>query len=733
MLALRPTFSESWYRVATLKVRLRPGAQISRQFYRGEPWYVVRDPAGNQYHRLSDAAYRFVGLLDGRRSVAQAWELVGGQLDDAAPTQPEVIQILSQLHAANLIEADITPDADVLLRRYKQMERRRLQGRLMNFLFPRIPLWDPDRFVKRWMPLGRLVFSRTGLAVWIVLIIAALARLGPRWTELQTAASHATDPSNWFYLWLTFVITKLLHEVGHAVACRRFGGEVHEMGIMFLVFIPTPYVDASSAWGFQSPWARATVGAAGMYVELFFAAIMAFIWAGTNETQTINALAYNAMLIASVSTVLFNANPLLRYDGYYMLSDMLEIPNLSQKSREYALGLIKRHVFRLKQQQALPPLKQRAWLLTYYIASGIYRMFIGLLIIVMVSDRVPVLGVLMAIGGLVTWLVVPIFKLFRYLTIEPELHRKRGRAWAFTGGVVAAAVVLAGMIWFPAKVWTQAILEPEQREMIRMDYDGFVQQILTTDEASVKKGQVLLVCSNPELDSQITQTQAKLEANRLHMQLAMTADQTQRQIDEDQVKVLQAHLDELTARRDALTIRAPFDGEFISPMVQHLQGRYLKRGEDIGLVATMHRLEARCPVAQVDAGFFEHFKNRESELKPGEVDDQTSIRLAGDISTIIHPVGPPMAIPGAQPQLPHPSLGFSGGGPVATDPKDEKGVRTAAPEFEVVIKVDNADGHLRAGQRVYIRFSVGRETLWDYGERHVRQLLQERSIGAVWS
>src|SRR2546423_12320208 len=122
MAQLRPTFSESWYRVTGLKARLRGSTQISRQHSRGERWYVVRDPAGNQYHRLSSAAYRFVGLLDGSRTVGEAWDLVGGQLADDAPTQPEVIQILSQLHAANLLEANITPDAGVLLRRPKQLQ-----------------------------------------------------------------------------------------------------------------------------------------------------------------------------------------------------------------------------------------------------------------------------------------------------------------------------------------------------------------------------------------------------------------------------------------------------------------------------------------------------------------------------------------------------------------------------------------------------------------------------------
>jgi putative peptide zinc metalloprotease protein len=410
-LQLRPTFSESWYRVAELRAKLRSSAHIFRQFYRGERWYVVRDPAGNQFHRLSDAAYRFVGLLDGRRTVAEAWELVGGQLADDAPTQPEVIQILSQLYSANLLEADISPDATVLLRRHKQLQKRQMQGRLMNVLFPRIPLWDPDRFLKRWMPVMGLLLSKFGAILWMVVVAAGLFILTSRgWDKLFAATSSATDPGNWFFLWVTFVLIKFIHECGHAFACRRFGGEVHEMGIMFLVFVPTPYVDASTAWAFASRWQRMFVGAAGMIFELFVASIMAFVWANTNETSIWNQLAFNAMLIASVTTIIFNANPLLRYDGYYMLSDWLEIPNLQQRSTEYALGLIKRHIFRVKLQQPLPPLGQRAWMLVYAICSSIYRVFVGIAIILFVAFKVPVLGVLMAIGGVVTWLVMPVVK-----------------------------------------------------------------------------------------------------------------------------------------------------------------------------------------------------------------------------------------------------------------------------------------------------------------------------------
>src|SRR3954466_5049776 len=212
MLQLRPTFSESWYRVVTLKPKLRASAQISRQFYRGERWYVVRDPAGNQFHRLSDAAYKFVGLLDGTRTVGEAWDLVGGQLADDAPTQPEVIQILSQLYAANLIETDIPPDATVLLRRHKQFQKRQWQGRLMNILFPRIPIWDPDRVLKKWMPVGKFLMSPLGAIVWLAVVIAAVVMMVPHWGEFQKdysdALSIGSNPEKAAYLFIMFWLLK---------------------------------------------------------------------------------------------------------------------------------------------------------------------------------------------------------------------------------------------------------------------------------------------------------------------------------------------------------------------------------------------------------------------------------------------------------------------------------------------------------------------------------------------
>lgn len=732
MLQLRPTFSESWYRVATLKPRLRVGAEISRQFYRGERWYVVRDPAGNQFHRLSDPAYRFVGLLNGRRTVAEAWDLVGGQLADDAPTQPEVIHVLSQLYAANLLETDITPDAMVLLRRHKQISKRKVQGRLMNVLFPRIPLWDPDRFLRRWMPVARILFSKFGAIVWLVVMVAALATVLPQWTQLKLSAAHAIDLQNnlenLFYLYGTFVVIKLIHELGHAFACRRFGGECHELGIMLLVLVPTPYVDASTAWAFPSKWQRIFVGAGGMIVELFFAALCAFVWRNTNEATypLIKQLAYNAMFIASVSTIIFNANPLLRYDGYYILSDLLEIPNLRQKSTEYALGIIKRHVFSLKLPTPLPPPGQRVWLFTYAIASSIYRVFVGVVIILIVTWKVPVLGVLMALGGIVTWVFVPVGKLGRYLLLDPELHRKRRRAIGFSLGIAAAVILLVGIIRFPVHVDFAGIVQPDdpqspsgmvQSGELKAGGDGRVIAIHAQDGQVVNAGQPILELTNPAVKHDVDQAVAKVAEFNARIRQAGATDLIELAKDRGDLVLWQEKLQQAQQRADELKVTAPFAGRLIAPHLRELSNTFLSRGDEIGSVAVLDKLVIKGDIDQKDSQLVQGLKNFNVEVRLAGLPEKTFV---GGAVTL-----PPAAVS----NVAHPSLGPAGGGDIQVDPHDPKGLQMQTPQFEARVKLDNPDEQFYPGQRAYVRLTLARRPLaWQWTRRFM-QLLQTNDTG----
>jgi putative peptide zinc metalloprotease protein len=747
MLQLRPTFSESWYRVVNLRARLRPSAQISRQYYRGERWYVVRDPAGNQYHRLSDAAYRFVGLLDGTRTVGEAWELVGGQLDDEAPTQPEVIQILSQLHAANLLESDITADSTVLLRRHRMQMKRKMQGRLMNVLFPRIPLWDPDRILKAWIPFVRKLMSPLGAIVWLAVVVTAVVMIIPKWSAFSEsymkALSIGTNPEKAFYLWMMFWVLKFCHEMGHAFACRRFGGECHEMGIMFLVFIPTPYVDASSAWAFPSRWQRMFVGAGGMVVELFLAAIACFIWLNTKPGVPVmglpvNELACDAIMIAGFTTVLFNANPLLRYDGYYMLSDWLEIPNLQQKSKDYLTGLIKRHVFRVKSQQPLPPVGQRFWLFFYGIASGIYRVFVGIVIVLMVAYRVPILGVLMALGGVVTWAVVPVFKTFKYLALEPELHRKRGRATLFVLACAACIVTLIGLLQFKMYVEAQGILEPQQQDKMHAKYGGFVTDIRVKDGQWVKQGDILLVTTDPDLDGRIKKAEADLKGARAEKQKSFgEGAPNEAQAAQARIDTYEQLIKDLKQQRDDLTIKAAFDGQVIAPDLKHMPNSYVEPGKELLTLATTDKLLCRAVIQQRDVALASRLRNPETGTLTLPVPPR--VRLVGDIQTPLNG-GITRLIPSAVARLPGAALSQAGGGEITPDPKDPSGLKGEEDQFELRVEIANPrivvngreDDKYTAGQRAYVRLLVDeRPLIWQWYDRFL-QLIETRNVKSKW-
>jgi putative peptide zinc metalloprotease protein len=740
MLQLRPTFSESWYRVVNLKARLRPSAQISRQYYRGERWYVVRDPAGNQYHRLSDAAYRFVGLLDGSRTVGEAWDLVGGQLDDEAPTQPEVIQILSQLHSANLLESDMTADSNVLLRRHKMQMKRKFQGRLMNILFPRIPLWDPDRTLKRWLPVARVVMSPIGAIVWLIVVIAATVLMIPRWPEFmmdyQDALSIGTNPEKAFYLFAMFWILKFFHEMGHAFAARRFGGEVHEMGIMFLVFIPTPYVDASSAWAFPSRWHRMFVGAGGMIVELFLAGIAAFVYIATKPGVPVMGLPLrelmtDAIMIAGFTTVIFNANPLLRYDGYYMLSDWLEIPNLQQKSKDYLLGLIKRHVFRIKSQQPLPPVGQRLWLFFYGIASTIYRVFVGLMIILLVAWQVPVLGVLMALGGLITWLVVPVVKTFKYLALEPELHRKRGRAAAFTIAVVVLAFVIIGRIRFPVHVDANGVLAPQNQAVLNVQQGGFVTNVRALDGQWVKAGDVLVELQDQELDAMVKKVNAQLGAQQQQWQmLKNTGRISEADVAAVDIDTFKTHLKELKDRKDQLTVRAPLDGQVVGPDLKFLKGSFVERGKELCRVETNDKLVVRSIITQAEIALASRVRQKSGEYA---LSKDPEIRLVSDQQKTLKGGRQVVLIPGSQKQLPSPSLTVAGGGDITPDRRDPEGKHAEIGQFEMKVDLANPDNRITSGQRAWVRLTVGKETLaWQWYNRF-RQLIETKNKTSTWT
>lgn len=327
--------SDSWYLVAGLRPSLREHARVARQRFRGKSWYVVYDPLTNRSHRFSPSAWWLAAQLNGARSVDQAWQDAMTELGDAAPSQDEVIHLLSQLHAADLLVSEASPESDELLDRRRRMMRPKWVAGLLNPTSVRMPVVDPDRFLERTMPWVRPLLGRAGLVLWLSMVLPAVFLAAEHWGALTgNLADRLLSTGNLLGLALVFPFVKLLHELGHGYAVKAQGGEVHEAGIMLLVFAPVPYVDASASTAFRSKWYRAFVASAGMMTELLLAALALYAWLAL-EPGLARTVAYNVMIIAGISTLIFNGNPLLRYDGYYILCDLIEIPNLAQIGRAH--------------------------------------------------------------------------------------------------------------------------------------------------------------------------------------------------------------------------------------------------------------------------------------------------------------------------------------------------------------------------------------------------------------
>ena len=341
-----------WYRVAKLRPMLRQYVDIHRHVYRGEVWYLIQDPASGRQHRFCSRAQAIIGRMDGTRTLQQIWDEIDTEKSGHDLSQDDMIGLLAQLHAADLLNVQIMPDTEELLRRGQASKSKRLKGRFTNPLSIRLPLLDPERFLKRTLPAVRWLLGPLGLIIWLGVVVGAVVMASMSWPELTSNVSdRILAPTNLFLIWLIYPFVKGLHELGHSYAAIRWGGEVHEMGIMLLVFTPVPYVDASCSSAFPDKKHRMLVAAAGIIVEILVAALAMFVWSAA-EPGLVRAIAFNIMLIGAASTIIINGNPLLRYDGYYVLADLLEIPNLAARSKQFIGYLVRRYVFGFESAQS---------------------------------------------------------------------------------------------------------------------------------------------------------------------------------------------------------------------------------------------------------------------------------------------------------------------------------------------------------------------------------------------
>jgi len=702
-------FSSSWYRIAGLKPRLRSHVQISRHHYRGQLWYVLQDRSSSQNHRFTPEVYFVLSLMDGERNFQAIWNLSLEQLGDDAPTQDEMVKLLGQLHSSDLLLCDVSPDTLELFQRFEKKQKVKWKQKLSSPLSIRLPLWDPDDFLERWLFLILPFAGWLGKVIWMTVIIIAVVLTASNWPDLSKGvADRIMAPSNLFLLFFIYPVVKFFHEMGHAFSTKVWGGEVHEMGIMLLVFMPIPYVDASNSWSFRDRKKRIVVGAAGMVVELFLAALALFVWL-TVEQGIVRAIAYNVMLIGGVSTLFFNGNPLLRFDGYYIFSDLIEIPNLSSRANNYIGYLFQRYFFSVQLNSPASSTGEKVWFICYGLASFVYRMLISFTIILFVAGKFFFMGIIFACWAVYSMIVLPVFKQLKFLFSSPAIQRQRLRAVTISFSLLTA--VICFLFLFPVSLSSYAegvIWLPEQAK-VRAQTEGFIRNVDAKPYTKVKQGDVLLFMEDPLLYSRKSILLYQIDELQAQYKKAWMEDQVRAQIINDQIEVVEVELAQVNERIDGLTLNSPSNGLFVVPKANDLLGSFMKKGDLIAYIVNFPVTTIRAVVTQDDIGLVR------------ELTQSVQVRLAHNIKTF-YSARVVREVPAASDQLPSSALGYMGGGLIPVDSSSGDGEKAFEAVFQIELEIPAEANARNLGERVYVRFDFGSEPLAWQWFRLVRQL-----------
>src|SRR5262245_18683667 len=626
-MSARPFQSTSWYRVAKLQPKLRDHATLHRHYYRGSVWYVVHDHATGWVHRLSPGSYAIVGAMDGKRSVDRLWQEAGIRLAQEAPTQDELIKLLIQLNTAGLLQTEVTPDSAELFARAMRVRRSGWLNNILNPLALRVRIWHPDDFFERSLPYVNWLIGWWGLALWMLVVLPAIILAAQHWPELTADATRRTlAVDNLLLMALSYPVLKALHELGHGYVVKAFGGAVHELGVMFLVFAPVPYIDASAASEFRSKWRRALVGAAGMIVEVFLAALALYVWLAV-EDGFVRALAYSVMLTAGITTVLFNGNPLLRYDGYYILSDVLEIPNLAQRATRYWGYLLERYVFRMEDfREFFATRGERIWLLLYAPASFVYRVAVMLAIAIFVASEYLAVGVAIGIWGLYTGVLRPIENALWHLIAGPHLQRDRKRGVATTFGALLAVLLILFLVPLPAFTTTEGVVWLPDSAIVRAGTDGFVHRLLVEQGAHVRPGDALVESREPVLGTELVTLRARVTELEATTSAERLTDRVKAELTAVELAHARAELATQTDRARRLIVLSQAEGTFAVLKPQDLPGRFIREGQEIAYVLPPRAHIIRATIDQDDIDLVRN-RLRGVRVRLAERLDRKSTRL----------------------------------------------------------------------------------------------------------
>jgi putative peptide zinc metalloprotease protein len=709
--------------------------------YDGEPYWLLKDPLALEYHRLHPAQYAIFKLLDGERSLEQLQAAYLREFPAQRIALHELQSLLADFHAQGLVISDRPGQAGVLLERAWQSGARRFWQTASNLLYIKLPGWDPERILARLYPWTQWLFRPTGVCAGVSLVVLAwillLVEIAEFDRELPAVAQFFGWP-NLGWLWLTLGVAKILHELGHGLSCRRMGGECHEIGMAFLMFSPCLYCDVSDSWMLPQKWRRIAVALAGMYIELMISAVAILVWWSTRP-GLVHFLALQTFVVTTFTTVMLNANPLLQFDGYYILSDLIEVPNLRAKADRLLMQIIGRFTLGFEwPADPFMPQHGRIWFALYAISSAVYRITLLFSVTFVLYELLKPYGLsplaILAAVGVVLRGGRNVVRMFS----SPRTRPMSKFRTTVTLATLAAGLSAMLLVPVPYRMELPFVIEPHGIRHVYASTSGQLSTIAVRPGQHVEQGDVLFELTNFPQQDHLEQLKSIRKVQQVELSLHRKLnDAAGVQTAGELVARLTTQIQDYEEHLARLRVLAPCGGTIIAPPQRRTSaetgkplaesGRPESRASELHWTGTP--LESRNAGAWIDTGV--HLLSiapddrREARViidqnQRNDVQIGCPVELKCDFEPDTTWAGSLVAIADRDVESIPDALSNKFGGPVATLSAADGRERLMSYAFEGVVELPDAAPQLLPGMQGRARFTLYRRTaaqwLWRYSK-----------------
>ncbi len=547
----------------------------------GQNTWVVFDPVADRYFRVSEKEHHIIGHFNGRKTVAEVAETLSHAGIDVS--KEEVVAVAHFLTQSSLLLPAYS-STEKRLNLLKNMKRKALPSKVAgSYLFLRIPLWKPDRFLSRTAPFIRAIFNR-----WMILLLALISLVGymqliVRWNEVAATVLASFNFAGATRYFLTIVVLKLFHEFAHAYAAKSLGIRVRRMGLAFIVFFPRLYTDVTDSWRIRDRRKRLTIDAAGIVCELLIGGFAAMAWANTGPGLP-NRIAYYVFAVSVISTVLVNGNPFIRYDGYYLLMDLTGIDNLQRRGIGGTVAFLRKYLWGIDTPSSPGSGWKKGFLIFYGFAAFTYRIFLYTAIILIVYYKfTKVVGMALMVLEVYLLLLKPLINEIRTVSKMKSMIRKRNCLLSILS---FSCVLLVLMIPLPWNIVMPGEVRPEEFYMVRAQSGGFVTHVCANGHTEVTEGMCLLSQRNPFLEWEEKRTSLEVELAETELDQLQGASETiaYSRAKEKQLEGLRGALADIRRRKSLLSLASPVSGLFVCYDRDLREGKWLKTGDAVGEV-----------------------------------------------------------------------------------------------------------------------------------------------------